>query len=121
MAKVYRVECKESGIGPYNGFDEILCDEKAVSLCSGHDCSPEHPTGSVDFSEKRQLEGQFGFSSKAKLKRWFEPCWRRAMHELGLHVAVFNTDSANSGWSGRQLVFDRESSTLLSTISLLEI
>ena len=64
----------------------------------------------------------FGFPSTDALKLWiYREEWRKALHDNGFFIAVYDDVHEKVSESGRQVIFKKHQSQFLRKFSLLEI
>lgn len=120
LAKVYRVEHKETAHGPYytsfygGGMTKSQHCE-LEELVSSHLTHPTlHPEPNVFFDR----EQHFGFPSIKQLAKWFhDVAVRKKLKKLGFVVSIYETSQKLS--INKQCVFERSTATLVKQISLM--
>lgn len=101
---IYRVEHKETGIGPYRNHGHII--KNHMYMVWAHEDS-EHPSPSED---DLQIDSSyyFGFTSLMDLKRWFKG-WLTLLYKSGYKVVEYKcpANQVKVGVSKTQCIFKK--------------
>lgn len=92
--RVYRVEHKLSGIGPY-----MHKWPYAQDLHADHAGDPKRPCPEDDLTLRMNYSHCYGFDSAEALKAWFEG-WLPVLHEHGFRMAVYKAEPAQRSRRG---------------------
>lgn len=121
--KVYRVEHKRDGFGPYQLLDtrSDRSSNMTLSLSSRHSGCPYHPTPFASGYAMKAGE-VCGFDSVNQLCEWFTEDETIQLEDNGFLIRVYDVPSgAVSHHSDFQVVFQRELSTFVLDIPLWEV
>lgn len=117
--KIYRVEHKESGLGPYR---HRVNDQRWIELdwdrynrcCSANHCpAPHHESRNIKsiFDGGRYKDWYFGFQSVDQIKKWFGRKVLRALKRDNFVIAVYEIDEEHIESSEFQSTFIKANAT----------
>lgn len=111
--KVFRVEYKIDGEGPYS------VHKKELSFVDAHTWQRDtHPTGHRDGLEHDESY-YYGFKTMAQLTAWFTKKDRLEMHKEGCHIVTYRMLRKDMEYSLRQAIFIRDNARVINTQPLL--
>lgn len=109
---IYRVEHKDTGLGPYNHSWDEENAELEDKLQTEHS-NLSHPSMYEDFDiDMISRDHYFGFPSLTSLAEWFEGGWIGILIECGFIIREYNVDNVLMGKSGRQVMFKKKENEL---------
>lgn len=110
MTRVFRVEHKERGEGPYNG--------PYVAGGCGYAVGT-HPTPKEDGIPYIRPNEHCAFGSPAQMRRWFTVANRKALHSVGYQLAVYAVPDLFVRRGRKQVVFNKEAAKRIASRSLV--
>lgn len=115
--RVYRVEHKDTGDGPYNSGDSS--HYTINGLHPTHSNSDDHPGVQVDVWEFVSGVHYCGFSTLDQAHEWFKG-FKQKLRRHGYVINVYEAPATGLylGISGKQLVFLRDDSVKVDTLPI---
>jgi hypothetical protein len=118
--KVYRVEHEEFGHGPYYSRDMKTEGHKELAgrLCNAT-VARDQPVPWCDGIREADTDHYCGFISATALHQWFHNHYED-LEIYGYHVAVYETNRDDVLFGNKQLMFKRDESELIETLTFGE-
>lgn len=112
--KVYRVEHKETGEGPYRAWDNT---QPELAMCYAH-AELGHPPPTHDGIETMERTDYCGFASREALDKWFHG-WKTKLHKWGYHITVYDVPLELVKFGRTQVVFERDADQWFDRMRIL--
>jgi len=115
--KVYRVEHKVSGQGPYTYYDEKYKWGFDIDIRN----KEKHPDPYSDNLSRFTYDELFGFKCMKTMKKWFNKKSRKYLHQHSFILQVFEVDKEYVRIGDHQITFYPEYAQRVDQIDLLSI
>ncbi len=110
MCKVYRIEHRESGDGPYRHFPQ---EYEVLDVLELHQHNKSRWPGPKDdgLAGPADDDELYGFKSMAQLEEWFDEGTLDVLREHGFVLKEYETDQVEYG--NKQVLFTRRTAKCL--------
>lgn len=135
LRRVWRIERKDNGYGPWNGFPSSAFDGADVWKHETHPCQMPPPWDDMLIRNRGQSlhkpawkaewrkpdEYRYGFPSLGVLSKWCGPRALAKAHENGCVLKVIGADWDRHLLFANQIIFDPRYAVEIRELSLLEV